>query len=140
MLLFFNFLTWTLLKLDQVDSCSFHFFSNGHLCMVLDRYYWKEFHVYCDDSWVFIIGLTYFILNINDLPVDDICGIVTMMIMMLLFTLSVIVILIWGTNSKLTYETLWSGKGSSLLISMLGKLNLFYLINNIKIAKIAFLL
>ena len=51
--------------------------------------------------------------------------------MMLFFTLSVIVILILDTNSKLTNEKLWSEEGSSLLISMLRKLNLSYLVNNI---------
>ena len=54
-------------------------------------------------------------------------------LMILLFTLSVIRHLIYGNNYNwllnlnLIYETLWTGAGSGLLISMLEKLNWFCL-------------
>ena len=55
------------------------------------------------------------------------------MLMILLSILSVIRPLIcgknlnWLLNSNLTYETLWTGTRSGLLISMLGKINWFRL-------------
>ena len=55
------------------------------------------------------------------------------MLMILLSTLNVIMHLICGNNQNcllnlnLTYETLWTGAGSGLLISMLEKLNEFRL-------------
>ena len=59
--------------------------------------------------------------------------IVLSMLMILLSILSVIEHLIcgnnlnWLLNLNLIYETLWTGAGSGLLISMLGKLNWFCL-------------
>ena len=55
------------------------------------------------------------------------------MLMMLLSTLIVIMYLIFGNNERwlvnlnLIYETLWTGSGSGLLISMLEKFGLFSL-------------
>ena len=46
---------------------------------------------------------------------------------MLMILLSILRHQICGNNLNLIYETLWTGAGSGLLISMLGKLNCFHL-------------
>ena len=46
---------------------------------------------------------------------------------MLMILLSILRHQICGNNLNLIYETLWTGAGSALLISMLGKLNCFHL-------------
>ena len=78
-----------------------------------------------------ILRPTLFLLYINDFP-DVICDMLSML-MMLLSILSVIRHLIcgnnlnWLLNLKQIYETLWTGAGGGLLISMLEKLNWFRL-------------
>ena len=74
-----------------------------------------------------ILGPTLFLLYINDLP--DLSIILLSMLMILLSTLNVIWHLIYGSNYNrflnlsLIFETMWTGLGSGLLISRLGKLN-----------------
>ena len=63
-----------------------------------------------------ILGPTPFLLYVNDLPDDVICDIA-----------------IWFLNLNLIYETLWTGAGSGLLISMLERLNWFHLTSLIKL-------
>ena len=82
-----------------------------------------------------ILGPTVFLLYINDIPHDVICDIAICAddTTILLSILSVIRHRIcsnnlnWLLNLNLIYETLWTGAGSGLLISMLGNLNWFRL-------------
>ena len=77
-----------------------------------------------------ILGVTLFL---NDLPDDVICDIAIYADDTILSILSVIRHLIcgnylnWLLNLNLIYDTLWTGAGSGLLISMLGKLGWFCL-------------
>ena len=77
-----------------------------------------------------ILDPTLVLLHINDLPDDVICDI-AIYADILLSILSVIGHLLcgnnlnWLLNLNLIYKRLWTGARSSLLISMLGKLNWF---------------
>ena len=79
----------------------------------------------------FIVGPTLFLVYMNDLP-DVICSIASIP-MMLLSTLSVTRHLIsgnnynWLLNLNLLYETLLTGAGTGLLISMVEQLNWYHL-------------
>ena len=79
-----------------------------------------------------ILGPTFFLLCINDLPDDVVCNMLSML-MILLFILSVTRHLIcgnnlnWLLNLNLIYETLWTVVRSGLLILMLRKLRWFRL-------------
>ena len=70
------------------------------------------------------------LLRINDLP-DDVSVILlsVLYLSILLPTLSVVKRLIFGSNQNLTYEALWTGTGSDLLISILKNLSLFHFTN-----------
>ena len=85
--------------------------------MVLDGESSQEYPVNAGVPQGFILGLTFFRLYINEILLS--------MLMILLFTLSVIMHLIcgsnynWLLNINLIYKTLWTDTGSDLLISML---------------------
>ena len=75
-----------------------------------------------------ILGPTHFLLYINDLPDDGICNIIIYADDTTLYSKCDQASDLWQQlelvlNLNLTYETLWTGAGSSLLILMLEKLN-----------------
>ena len=75
-----------------------------------------------------ILGPTLFLLYINDLPDDVICNIAIYADDTTLYSKCDQVSDLWqqlelDLNLNLIYETLWTGVGSGLLISMLEKLN-----------------
>ena len=75
-----------------------------------------------------IFGPTLFLLYINDLPDDVICNIAIYADDTTLYSKCDQVSDLWqqlelDLNLNLIYETLWTGVGSGLLISMLEKLN-----------------
>ena len=85
-----------------------------------------------------ILGPTLFLLYINMTFLTMLSVILLSMLMILLFILSVTRHLIcgnnlnWLLNLNLIYKTLWTGVRSGLLISILGKLNWFFLTSLIK--------
>ena len=85
-----------------------------------------------------ILGLTLFLLYINDLPDDVICNIAIYADDTTLYSncdrhLICGNNLNWLLNLNLIYETLWTGAGSGFLILMLEKLNQFSLTDAIDV-------
>ena len=88
----------------------------------------QEYPVNAAVSQRSILGPTHFLLYINDLPDDVICNIAIYADDTTLYSncdrhLICGNNLNWLLNLNLIYETLWTGAGSGLLISMLEKLN-----------------
>ena len=96
------------------------FLSNRRLQVVLDGKSSQEYPVNAGVPQGSILGPTLFLLYINDLPDDVICNIAISADDTTLYSTC-------HTDLNLIYKTLWTGAGSGLLISMLGKLNWFYL-------------
>ena len=96
------------------------FLSNRRLQVVLDGKSSQEYPVNAGVPQGSILGPTLFLLYINDLPDDVICNIAISADDTTLYSRC-------HTDLNLIYKTLWTGAGSGLLISMLGKLNWFYL-------------
>ena len=98
--------------------------SNRQLRVVLDGKSSQEYPVNAGVPQGSILGPTFLMMS---------SVIFLSMLMILLSTLNVIRYLIFGNNwnwllnLNLIYETLWTGAGSGLLISMLKKLNSFCL-------------
>ena len=104
------------------------FLSNRRLRVVLDGKSSQEYPVNAGVPQGSILGLTLSLLYINDLPDDVICNIGIYADDTTFYSkcdqASICGnILNWLLNLNLTYETLWTGTGSGLLISMLEKLN-----------------
>ena len=114
-------------KLDLISS----FLSKRWLLVVLDRKPSQEYPANAVFPQGSILGPTFFLLYLNDLPDNDLSVILLSMLMILFSTLNVIRHLVLGNNQNrllnlnLTYETLRTGAESDLLISMLEKLNQF---------------
>ena len=108
------------------------FISNRRLRVVLDGKFSQEYPVNAGGSQGSILGPTLFLLYINDLPDDSICDIAIYTDDTTLYSKCDRASDLWqqlelASNLNLIYETLWTGTGSGLLISMLEKLNWFCL-------------
>ena len=116
----------------QIFGLTSSFLSNRQLRVVLDGRSSQEYPVNAGVPQGSILGPTLFLLYINDLPDDVICDIAMYADDTALYS-SVIRHLIcgnnlnWLLNLNLIYETLWTGTGSGLLISVLEKLSWFRL-------------
>ena len=100
--------------------------------MVLDGQSSQEYSVNARVPQGSILGLTLFLLYINDLPGDVICDMAIYADDTTLYSkcdqrLICGNNLNWFLNLNLIYETLWNGVRNGLLISILGKVNWFYL-------------
>ena len=98
--------------------------------MVLDRTFSQEYPVNAGVPQGFIIGPTCFLLYINDLLNDVVCAIAIYADDTTLYSKCDHASDLWQQlELALIHETLWTGAGSILLISMLEKLNWFCLIS-----------
>ena len=96
--------------------------------MVLDGISSQEHPVSAGVPQGYILGLTLFLLYINDLPDGVICGIGIYADDTTLYfgcdqASDLWWQLSWLLNLNLIYRVLWSGVGNGLLISVLGKLS-----------------
>ena len=102
------------------------FLSNRQLRVVLDGKSSQEYPANADVSQGSILGPTLFLLYINDLPDDAICNIDIYADDTTLYSKCDQASDLWqqlelASELNLTYETLWAGAGSGLLISILEK-------------------
>ena len=95
----------------EVSGLISSFLSNRQLGVGLDVMFSQEYPVHAGVRQGSILGPTLFLLYINDLPDDAICNIS----------------IYADDTTDLIYETLWTGAGNGLLISVLEKLNWFRL-------------
>ena len=107
-----------------VFGLTLSFFNNRWLGVILDGMFLEKYLVNNGVPQCSILGPTFFLLCINDLP-DDVFLLVSMQ-MTPRFVLSVIRHLICG-NTYSCWGGGWRGARRSLLISILEKLNLFHL-------------
>ena len=117
---------------SQIFGLISSFLSNRWLGVVLDGNSSQEYPVSGGVPQGSILGPTIFLLYINDLRNDVICDIAIYTDETTLYSncdqASVCgTNLNWLLNLNLIYETPWTGVRSSLLISILGKLNCFHL-------------
>ena len=116
----------------QIFGLISSFLSNRWLRVVLDGKSSQEYPTNAGVLHDSILGPILSLLYINDLLMM-LSVILLSLLMIILSILSVISHLIcdnnlnWLLNLNLIYETLWTGAGSGLLISVLGKLNWFRL-------------
>ena len=116
----------------QIFGLISSFLRNRRLQVVLDGTSTKNIHLMLEfvKAPFLVLHLSYYTLMTFLMMLSVI---LLPMLMILLSILSVIRHLIcgnnlnWLLNLNLIYETLWTGEGSSLLISMLEKLNWFHL-------------
>ena len=99
--------------------------------MVLDGKFSQEYSVNAGVPQDSILGLTFFLLHINDLPDDVICNIAIYADDATFYSKCDQASDLWQqlelAFELLIYKTLWTGARSGLLISVLAKLNWFYL-------------
>ena len=112
----------------QIFGLISSFLSNRRLRVVLNGKSSQEYPVNAEVPQGSILGPTLFLLYINDLPDDVICNIAIYADDTSLYSKSDL----WkqlelASELELIYETLWTGAGSDLLISVLEKLNWFCL-------------
>ena len=111
----------------QIFGLISSFLSNRRLRVVLDGKSSQEYPVNAGLPQGSILGPTLFLLYINDIH-DVICNIAICADDTTLYSKCDQASDLWqqlelGLNLNLIYETLWTGAGSGLLISMLEKLN-----------------
>ena len=110
----------------QIFGLISSFLSNRRLRVVLDGKSSQEYPVNAGVPEGSILGPTLFLLYINDLPDDvniAICADDTSLYSKCDQACDLWQQLELASELNLTYETLWTGAGSGLLISMLEKLN-----------------
>ena len=101
---------------DQIYGLMSSSSNNRRLQVVLDGKFSQEYPVNSGVSQSSILGPKLFLLYINDLPDDVICDIAVYYDDTLHSKCD-------EANLNLVYETLWNGRRSNLLISMLQKLS-----------------
>ena len=116
----------------QIFGLISSFLSNRRLRVVLNGKSSQEYPVNAEVPQGSILGPTLFLLYINDLPDDVICNIAIYADDTSLYSKCDQTSDLWkqlelASELKLIYETLWTGAGSDLLISVLEKLNWFCL-------------
>ena len=104
------------------------FLSNTRLRVVLDGKSSQEYPVNVGVPQGSILGPTLFLLHINDLPDDVICNIAIYADGTTLYSKCDQASDLWqnlelASELEPDYETLWTGAGSDLLISIMEKLN-----------------
>ena len=112
----------------QIFGLISSFLSNRRLRVVLDGKSLQKYPVNAGVPQGSILGPTLFLLYSNDLPDDVICNIAICADDTTLYSKCDQTSDLWQQlELNLTYETLWTGAGSGLLISMLEKLSYFRL-------------
>ena len=112
----------------QIFGLISSFLSNRRLRVVLDGKSLQKYPVNAGIPQGSILGPTLFLLYSNDLPDDVICNIAICADDTTLYSKCDQTSDLWQQlELNLTYETLWTGAGSGLLISMLEKLSYFRL-------------
>ena len=119
----------SLMVFIQIFGLISYFLSNGWLQVVLDGKFSQKYPFNAGDTEGLILKVLFFLYYTFLITFL----ILLSMLMILLFTVSMIRHLISGSNQNwllnlnLIYKTLWAVAGSGLLISVLEKLNWFHL-------------